>query len=180
MFSTTRFSIKVLVIVLTSWLAVPYLQSLRPRRHDLATKCTHEIPGPSVLDAADFVNTDRHDSRDIARKIEMLDNRYLPRLITNTHQGGSAYQSIPEGEDIKPDTSYTAGIVIGRLKDEVEQTQWVYDKLLGVKPYIYIVDDNTTSEPHLQWNHGKCDDPAKRAQLKVDRSRGCGLLYIHC
>lgn len=160
MFSTTRLAIKVLVTIVSLWLAIPYLQSLRHRRNESekSTECTYELPGLYISMSAHDADTDRHDSRDIERKTELLDDKYVPRLITNTHEGDTAYQSIPGGEDIHPDTSYSAAIVIGRLTKEQEKVQWVYDKLIGVEPHIYIVDDNTTSEPHLQWNHGWCDD----------------------
>ena len=52
-------------------------------------------------------------------------------------------------------SQYTAGIVLGRLTKETEKVQWIYDGLHDVQPYIYIVDDNTTTDLHLSHNHGR-------------------------
>jgi len=51
-------------------------------------------------------------------------------------------------------SKYSAGIVIGRTAEETEKLRWL-DNLVDVKPYVYIVDDNTTSELHLDANHGR-------------------------
>lgn len=51
-------------------------------------------------------------------------------------------------------SKYSAGIIIGRTSEETEKLRWL-ENLVDVKPYVYIVDDNTTSELHLDTNHGR-------------------------
>lgn len=81
--------------------------------------------------------------RETARqRASELDQFYLSRFV-------------PDSVEEDSQSKYTANIVLGRMKDEEDTVQWVYDKLHNVAPYIYVVDDNTTAGPHLEMNHGR-------------------------
>lgn len=87
-------------------------------------------------------------------KADEFDQQFLSRLVSDSKTPGMAFQALT-GEAPRQ-TNYTATVVIGRMSDESDRVQWVYDKLHNIQnPQIYIVDDNTTSMPHLDINHGR-------------------------
>lgn len=89
------------------------------------------------------------------QKAHELDKHYNQRLIAHASDPLSPYRAINDLDEPET-TNYTATVVIGRMRKEVDKVQWVYDNLRNVKPAIYIVDDNTTTtELHLAWNHGR-------------------------
>lgn len=79
-----------------------------------------------------------------------MDKHYNQRLIAESGSQHSAYHSSNE-----QDSKYTATIVLGRLKNEEDKVQWIYNHLHDVEPAIYVVDDTETTERHLDWNHGR-------------------------
>ena len=88
-------------------------------------------------------------------KARELDKHYNQRLVSRPGDPQSAYRA-NIGLDDGRKSQYTASIVIGRMKEDLPQVQWVYDNLHDIQPAIYIVDDNTTTDQlHLAWNHGR-------------------------
>lgn len=116
----------------------------RDTRSTCTARCTNAIEEPRI------------DRAKVEEEARSLDRKYIHGLIGNAHDPDSVYRAFDVAEQLQRQQSkYTAGIVIGRMTKETEKVQWVLDNLIDVKPYIYIVDDNTTEEYHLERNHGR-------------------------
>lgn len=80
--------------------------------------------------------------------MQQLDVQYASHLIAQT----PALQPDIDGRT----NNITTTLVLGRMANEAERVQWVFDKLHNIDSVqIYVVDDPNTEGPHLERNHGR-------------------------
>lgn len=88
--------------------------------------------------------------------------------------------STPYNETSAASDEYTTTIVLGRMSQDSERIQWVYDDLQNItERAVYMVDNSTYDGPHLDRNHGREAMVYMKYIVRHFRNRGSPLL-ISC